>query len=304
VAVPPRLNRAGIVSCQINERSCYCEVKDRLVEIWPSLNVDAWANFTVTIGQVDQPAQWPLSAKIWLAIDTDDQLGNGVYFQSFITDIAPAADPVTPITLTLADMSGNFIRSEQTHSMHILLASGTMVSGNYLFVEFPPFYIEVLDQYTENTLYNVTEITCSLLRSDDVLAVNLADGCSVISGSVVQVALLSDSANNFETLYVLTLLNVPLPRKQVPADPLNAFRLRVHMTEHARSKVKFSTSVFSSDPLGLVAESQQELYWRGSEFAYDRSEKLALSSTRLGTEGIRVQQGVFTTVVELTPYDP
>ena len=307
-SIAPKLNRLGIVTCLLNGRRCYCQVQDRTVKIWPSLNIQPYTNFTLTISQVEQPSlrlnNWPLNAYVWVGIDTDDNLVNGIYFSSYTSnqDTIPYPDPVTSIQMQLMELSGQLIRTEQTHTISVYLASGTMTTGNRIFVEFPQFYIESLSQCTNNSLYNFTQITCVLTRQNDTMAVNYASECDVVSGSLIRVILLQDAMNNFPQLYTLTMAFVPLPFTQVPPVPLNIFKLIVHVTGPLELKVKFSTALYTSTLLSLTAEAASEVYWNGSYFNYDRSETLSLLPPVLqGSQGIYIWQGIFKTLVQLTP---
>lgn len=157
-----------------------------------------------------------------------------------------------------------------------------------MFVQFPEFYIESLQLKTANTAYNVTQIGCSLVRQGDPLVVNFATQCDVVSGTLVRVLLAQDNMNNFQRVYTLTLTNVPLPRRAVPIMPLNQFVLRVHVTDPTELKVKFTTALYTSDPLSFVAEQAQEVHWSGSYFSYGRSDNLNVTHCESAQPGITI----------------
>jgi hypothetical protein len=71
-------------------------------------------------------------------------------------------------------ISSNYIRTEQTHTMFVTFAPGTISDGNRLFIEFPIFYNEMLSLKTPNSIYPKTIITCIINRLDDILSKNYA----------------------------------------------------------------------------------------------------------------------------------
>ena len=99
-------------------------------------------------------------------------------------------------------LSSNYIRTEQTHTLFVTFAPGTMSDGNRVFVEFPIFYNEMLSLKTEKSIYpKKSTISCIINRLDDILSKNFAQSCTVLSGSVIRILLATDLSNNFEKQY-------------------------------------------------------------------------------------------------------
>jgi hypothetical protein len=75
------LNTLGQVSCLINYVSSHCVISsDRLVKVWPGVDVGAYTWFTLTISPVLQPYAWPTYTLLWIAVDDNDDIGDGLLY--------------------------------------------------------------------------------------------------------------------------------------------------------------------------------------------------------------------------------
>ena len=99
-------------------------------------------SFTLSIFGVLQPTlqDFPVNKQIWIGIDQDEVISNGVYLQGQVTDSFPNQIQLVTLQLLQQSFKSNAIRTIQTLYLSAILSSSTMVNGGYIFVEFPYFF--------------------------------------------------------------------------------------------------------------------------------------------------------------------
>lgn len=130
--------------------------------------LDANTLFTVEIMQVAQPTVAELASKqIWVGVDTDSDLTNGLIAAASVTEVTPSAALPTIITVNSVSVSNLQIR--RVHQLTILVS----VPSN-TFVAIKIFFLEVPLIYSKN-LIRGDYLACSVTRTDNAAAELIAD---------------------------------------------------------------------------------------------------------------------------------
>ncbi|CAD8157594.1 unnamed protein product [Paramecium octaurelia] len=280
------------VSCQLNSTFCYCTLKDGIyiINVCIVIKPTELAILRITLPQPNR-LHWPILSSIYIAIDKDDDFTNGVYMQEILTDTLQDEYQTQPIEVVDTTLSSYYIRTSQTHKLSLLLPSGSVMNGNILFVQFPSFYMDPLSR--------ATGVTCSITRDDDNTKTNFTTTCTIITEQYIQMILSEDSANNLIKQYTIELGNIPLPEANVPDDPTNDYRLKVHIIQSGNTKVKFTSAFYYSSPVSLIQEDKQDVIWSGGQFQYERDENLNIIDET--SKIINIFIGTYRTLISLQP---
>jgi hypothetical protein len=79
--------------------------------------------------------------KIWIGVDLDSDLSNGLFKQAEINELVPSAVAPTLLVLNSVSLSNNLIRRFHTLTMSITMPASTITSaGKLFFIDFPACY--------------------------------------------------------------------------------------------------------------------------------------------------------------------
>lgn len=86
--ISTKKHRISDISCRLNTTFCYCEQKDDLIVMDSCLELAPKQRAIISVSNIDQPARafWPTATTVWLAVDSDSDPTNGLYFQSTFLD--------------------------------------------------------------------------------------------------------------------------------------------------------------------------------------------------------------------------
>lgn len=185
--------------------------------------LDANTLFTVEVMQVAQPTVAELSAKqIWVGVDNDSDLTNGLIAAATVTEVTPSATLPTIITVNSVEVSNLQIR--RVHQLTILVSVPSST-----FVAIKNFFLEVPLIYSKNMIRG-DYLTCSVTRTDNAAAELIADQkCQIFSSNKVLFNVISDSGNTSPKQYKFILYNLQAPA-YVEEPYLNNFRFNCFIT--------------------------------------------------------------------------
>ena len=212
--IPPKLNSAGVFSCYLDESPVFCEfAEERRVVIWPNkvLSTNNGNVYTLRITGVTQPnaAEVEESPQVYLALDSNDNVYDGIVEQSFIADSfdTTISYPI-PLYVHSLTVSTNFIRTKVSLSIKITFPSNTVVESNYIFLQLPA-------SLESSLFYNPYSPfpSCSMKRLDNPLSVQLVRFCSLLRGRRVILHVIADKDNYIPLNYEITLDNLITPQE-------------------------------------------------------------------------------------------
>lgn len=220
ICVPPKLNYAGTLDCYLNENPVFCEfIEERRISIWPNIVLYKTSNapYVIRIPQVTQPhyldvIQNPL---IYLALDDDQNTFNTIAEQAFVSDTFDTS-PNMPAIIYLHDFafSQNKIRSTTSISVVVNMPANSILLGSYIYVQLPASF--------ENSLFYNPTGSCSLRRINDNSNNDFVRSCNLVRGRKFVIFVNTDTINNVELNYTLTISNILTP--QQASSTTNFFR--------------------------------------------------------------------------------
>ncbi len=204
--VPPRLNSEGYAECYIRASTSsttytqsFCSfLSDQLLVVYNTLPLAAAGTVVIDIMGVAVGASLTTSHKVYLTVDADALLSNGVLGVANIAELAPGAVPASTLTISGVTASTPYTRTLLTLSVSFSAPAGLFSSNNKLALLLPsPFAVW-------NT--KGTALTCTL-ASTAAPGTNLATACLFLSKRLVELTLSSSAA----TTFVMTVAGIYSP---------------------------------------------------------------------------------------------
>jgi len=228
LSVPPKLNYAGSLNCYLDENPVFCELLDeRRVSVWPNkilYNTNP-TTYRLRISGVTQPNSGDVQSnpELYLALDTNDNSFDSIAEQVFISD--PFDTSLNfPGIIYLHDLTYTVNKIRQTTSISVLLnlPANSVLQSNFLYAQLPASL--------DNSLFYSPSTSCSLRRLNDATNTEYATSCAVVRGRKVIVNLGSDSLNNVNLNYTLTLSNILTPQQPSSVSTLFRETIRVFIS--------------------------------------------------------------------------
>jgi hypothetical protein len=210
--------------------------------------------------------------------------------------VAPAATTPTDFFVLGSSVDSNYILSTQTLTMLIDMRGGAVFSaGTAIYVLFPAAYAQwITRSQTIPVSYPADPSTgkyCSFNKTGDA-STNYASACTFISQRILKIDV---SAVTFQ-YFTLLLMNINTPAA-VPSGKFNQYRFRLFLAGASEQTVSYYSFTDYSQHLTLATNPALiALSW--NQYSLTVSASL-FTLTSLGAQVITVQQGYFSTVVEL-----
>lgn len=199
-----------------------CEMSaERRIKVWINNQIEAGTAMQLDVYGITQPASGQLKTDIWIGIDDNAELSDGLLETGFIADTQPISQPITPLLVTHAAISSSFIRSQHSIALNVSLPAATVVAGQAV-------YLELLSDFARLIERNFVP-GCQVLNVAESPAVNYASSCQFISKKRLKIVLATDAANAAASqTYAINVTNIPTPFK-LPDEVKNAVQFLVFL---------------------------------------------------------------------------
>lgn len=208
--IAPRLNPEGTLECYLDDLPAICKfIAERRVMIYPVYILEISKQYKLKILSITQSYQFAQNDNnknlIYLALDTDDDIYNGISEYGFILDFLTFSANINPGVIFVKEFIyyGKYIRNYTSLNMILTISSNETL--NNLWIKLP-------SEFGSSTFFSLNNIICTFSLSDNTDSL-LFEPCKLKEGRKILLVLKNDSITQEEQIYSLKITNIRTPNE-------------------------------------------------------------------------------------------